>query len=278
LIHNFVLNKDEFDRIMKGQSVAKRVLELKEKVPSNLVLKAFFPILNNTTDLVDNKKIDNLRLFEKELLNLDSNDLKVSMEELAELDLDLYTDIIKMLMFQSGLNISPFNYRSVVPVGLDSKRSEFNLHEYVYQDLIKDAVDKIDSFPVGSIQATFEQFKTLFAANNPQFLRDNFFHPEYPYKLARVWDRKERRHILKPQKGNEAQIQLGDAYHKQYFVELINPNLFNKPKQSESKEALNKVFNEETELPFTPYEEVVEEPLALPEGEKTSSEYEFCVC
>lgn len=292
LIHNFALNKDEFNRIMKDQSVPKRVLELKKKVPSNLVLKAFFPILNNTTDLVDNKKIDNLRLFEKELLNLDSNDLKTSMEEVAELDIDLYTDIIKMLMFQSGLNISPFNYRSVVPVGLDSKRNEFNLHEYIYQDLIKDAVDKIDSFPPGSVKATFEQFKLLFAANNPQFLRDNFFHPEYPYKLARVWNREEKRHILKPQKGNGVQIQLGDAYHKQYFVSLINPNLF-VTKQAESKETLNEVFDEEVDIfdvlaeallqrkfteveneniPFTDHEDVTNpKVLALEEGEKTYS-------
>ena len=266
LVHSFITNKAEFDRLMKDQSVAKRVQDLKLKLPSNLVLKAFFPMLNTTTDLTDNKKLDNLRLFEKELNQLDNNDLRLSLEEIAEADIDLYNDIVKLLMFQTGLNISPFNYRSIVPVGLNQNRNEFNEYHYLYQDILSNSIKEMNKQVKTQDDAKqlFEKFVTLFSANNPQFLRKNFFHPEYPYTLARTFNRDVIKYgpggerivdktvsmwVLRPKKGNEAQIQLGDAYHKQYFIELINPNLGNKViKQSGDKQALNTVFNEETEI------------------------------
>jgi len=227
LIHNFVLNKTEFDSLLKDNSVAKRVQELKIQLPSNLVLKAFHPMLNNSTDKTDNRKIDNLRLFEKELTALDSNDMRLSLEEIADSDIELYTDIVKLLMFQSGLNISPFNYRAVVPVGLNQNRNEFNAYQYIYQDLLSKAVREMRSQIKTEGQAVpiFNQFITLFSANNPKFLKKNFNHSEYPYSLAKEWNRGLKQHLLKPEKGSERQIQLGDAYHKQYFSELINPNL-----------------------------------------------------
>ena len=254
LIHRYVTTKDEFDRLTKGDSVAKRVRDLKIKLPGNLVLKAFFPMLSNTVDRTTDTKIDNLRLFEKELNSLDNNDLSMSLEEIADADIDLYNDIVKLLMFQTGLNISPFNYRSVIPVGLNKSRGEFNEYQYLYQDMLKEAMVKMKQ-EFGSrisddAEKAFNDFKLLFAANNPQFLRDNFYHPLYPYKLVRVWDRQTKSFILKPQKGNQTQIQLGDAYQKQYFRELINPNLFTvKQEQPEAKNILNSVFDEATETP-----------------------------
>ena len=224
LIHNYGTSKAEFDRLMKDGSVAKRVLALKDKIPSNLVLKAFFPVLRNTTDLTDNKKIDNLRLFEKELNALDSNDMRSSLEEIHDVDSDLYNDIVKLLMFQSGLNISPFNYRSVVPVGLNTNRTEFNDYEYLYQDMIQNAVKamKAERMSLKQAQVMFGEFKTLFAANNVKFLR-KYSSTNYPYPLKKTWERKSKDWVLEST-GNDrqTQTQLGNAYHKQYFRELIN--------------------------------------------------------
>ena len=261
IIHNFILNKNEFNRLMKDDSVAKRVIELKEKMPSNEALKAFFPVLKNTIDRTDKSRIDNLRVFEKELSHLDSNDLSQSLAEIAEADIELYNDIIKLLMFQTGLNISPFNYRGIVPVGLNKYRSELNEYEFLYQDILKQAVDIIDNFSADAAKATFQQFEILFAANNPQFLRNNFYQ-SYPLPLIKIWDRASKSHLLKSIKGRE-QTQLGDAYQKQYFVELINPNLLT-TNQTQEKNEISKVFDEE--IPFTEYEEVKDEVLALPEG------------
>lgn len=232
LVHNFVLNKAEFDRLMKGESVAKRVRELKIKIPSNLVLKAFFPMLANTTDRTNQTKIDNLRLFEKEINSLDSNDLRLSMEEIADADLELYKDLVKLLMFQSGLNISPFNYRAIIPVGLNGFKNEFNEYQYLYADILKEAVDKMtkefSSTNSDEITKFFNKFVGLFSANNPQFLKKHskyLWNGTYPYTLGKAFDRKTKSTILKPAKGNEVQPQLGDSYHKQYFLELLNNNL-----------------------------------------------------
>jgi len=256
LIHNYTLNKNEFNRLTKDESVAKRVLDLKIKLSNNLVLKAFFPMLNNTTDQVDKTKIDNLRLFEKDLTALDDNDLKVSLEEIAEADLELYNDIVKLLFFQSGLNISPFNYRNIVPVGLNQNRNEFNEYQYLYQDLIQQAVQEMIKQTKNAAEDVvikmFSDFKILFAANNPQFLRKNFRHPEYPYDLMKNWSRDQQKFFLKS-KQEKVQIQLGDSYHKQYFRELIDPNVFLKSKtqQNSEKDLLNAfepTFNEDTQV------------------------------
>lgn len=217
LIHKFVTNKQEFDRLTKGNSVAKRVQDLKTKIPSNLVLKAFLPMLKNTVDNTTNETIDNLRLFEKDLSALDSNDLRLSMEEIADLDMELYKDIVKLLMFQSGLNTSILNYSSIVPVGLNSKRDDLNQYMYVYQDLLQDAMKALKKDTNNT--KMFAEFKLLFAANNPKFLSTN---PQYPgvFPLARVWMREQEKEVL--MNKNMVQAQLGDAYHKQYFPELID--------------------------------------------------------
>lgn len=240
LIHNYVLSKNEFDRLMKDGSVAKRVLALKETIPSNLVLKAFFPVLRNTTDLTDGKKIDNLRLFEKELNALDSNDLRTSLEEIHDVDPDLYNDIVKLLMFQSGLNISPFNYRSVVPVGLNTNRTEFNDYEYLYQDLIQNAVKAMKAERLSEIQAKvmFGDFKMLFGANNIKFLRKRSW-DGYPYPIKKTWNRKATDWVLvSTADEKQTQTQLGNAYHKQYFRQLIN-------RATTPAKAQNKVENKE---------------------------------
>ena len=157
-------------------------------------------------------------------------------------------------MFQTGLNISPFNYRAVVPVGLNSTRNDFNEYQFLYQDILEEAVVKMKSSvkDVKAAEKMFDQFNILFSANNPQFIRKHtpylWNNPKYPFKLAKAYSRASKSTILKPQKGSEEQPQLGDAYHKQYFTELINPHLFEtKAKQAEAKDTISKVFDEETE-------------------------------
>lgn len=247
LVHNFMTNKTEFDKLMKGGSVAKRVTDLKVKLPQNLVLKAFFPMINNSIDnsLGKPERMDNLRLFERELNELDSNDMRISLEEIQETDPELYSDIIKLLMFQTGLNISPFNYRSIVPVGLNKNRNEFNEFQYLYQDLLHDAMKEMKKQIKTSAQAKdlFSKFKTLFAANNVRFLETSFSNKNYTLPLVKAWDRKSESWVLKPQKGSQEQPILGDAYHKQYFTELINTKIETK-NNVESKDILNEVFED----------------------------------
>lgn len=253
LIHNYGTSKAEFDRLTKEDSVAKRVLALKDEIPSNLVLKSFFPVLRNTTDLTDNKKIDNLRLFEKELSALDSNDMRSSLEEIHDRDPDLYNDIVKLLMFQSGLNISPFNYRSVVPVGLNTNRTEFNDYEYLYQDIIQDAVKAMRAEDISLVQAKviFEEFKVMFGANNVKFLK-KYASDTYPYPIIKSWGIKSKDWVLTYKTNkDQTQTQLGNAYHKQYFRELIKretqPNKA-QPNKTQDKNVINDIFGDHQDV------------------------------
>ena len=252
LVHHFKTNKSEFDKLMKGGSVAKRITDLKTKLPQNLVLKAFFPMINNSVDnsLGKPERMDNLRLFERELNELDNNDMRISLEEIQETDPELYQDIVKLLMFQTGLNISPFNYRSIVPVGLNKNRNEFNEFQYLYQDLLHDAMTEMKKQITSKTAAKdlFEQFKVLFAANNVKFLETSFSNKNYTLPLIKAWDRGSESWVLKPEKGNQEQPILGDAYHKQYFVELINTKMESKNKE-EVKNILNEVFEDHHDVP-----------------------------
>lgn len=258
LIHRYVTNKSEFDRLTKDKSVAKRVQDLKIKLPQNAVLKALFPLLSNTVDRTDNKKIDSLRLFEKDLDQLDSQDLAMSLEELSEADIDLYNDIIKLTMFQTGLTAGVFNYRAIIPVGLNSKRNEFNEHQYVYQDMLTKAIEEmkkdVRSMTKVQVKALFQEFINLFSANNIQFLRKNFNHSEYPYTLAKNWDRKSKSWQLVPEKGKLVQPQLGDAYHKQYFSQLFNPNAVTKPQVKEADLLVTEDVEVKTPVQLSQYE------------------------
>lgn len=266
LVHHFKTNKSEFNKLMKGGSVAKRVTDLKTKLPQNLVLKAFFPMINNSVDnsLGKPERMDNLRLFERELNELDNNDMRISLEEIQETDPELYQDIIKLLMFQTGLNISPFNYRSIVPVGLNKNRNEFNEFQYLYQDLLHDAMTEMKKQITSKTAAKdlFEQFKVLFAANNVRFLETSFSNKNYTLPLIKAWDRGSESWVLKPEKGNQEQPILGDAYHKQYFVELINTKMESKNKE-EVKNILNEVFEDYQDV-VPPVQDVVQPKIEKP--------------
>lgn len=168
VIQNYVLDPNDRERLMKGSnSLPHRILEAKSLLPNNLILKAFTPLLNHTTDPIDGKLISNLRLFDRDLNVLDQNDMLIQVEEIATVNPELYSDLVKFLFYQSGLNISPFNYRSVIPVGLESDRSKNPSFMYEYQDIITAAVNKVQELD----PSEFETFQKLFELNNPKYLR-----------------------------------------------------------------------------------------------------------
>lgn len=237
LIHNFVLTNEEFNRLAKDNSVAKRIQDLKVKIPSNLVLKAFLPMLSNSKDNIDGKKIDNIRLFEKDLSALDANDLKESLQEIAEFDYELYTDIIKFVLFQSGLNVSPFNYSGIIPVGKESDRNDINQFMFIYQDLLTEAFRKMKSevTSYSEAQNLFYMFRALFSANNPQFLRSRNF-STYPHALIKTWDKEKKDFVLTFKGTKIPQVQLGNAYHRRYFINLLNKDGYMEESSSNEEE------------------------------------------
>jgi len=229
LIHNFVLDND-FDRLMKGKdSLPNRMLDLKNKLPNNLIMQAFLPMINFTKDVNTNELISGLRLFEKELQALDEQALSISVEEIANEDLELYKDLVKFLMFQTGLSLSPFNYSKILPVGLESNRESSPEYMYVYQDMIQEGLKQMNQkiHNVELMQELIRDFKLLFDLNNPRFLKKSHKsgHP-LKYKNIKdglVW------YTAYTDSDNNAYKLLGNAYQKRYNLSYINKVKINVP-------------------------------------------------
>ena len=261
LVQNFNMT-NEFDKLMVGNnSVARRIQELKIKLPSNLVLKQFVPMLNNVVDPETGNKVDNIRLFEKELTGFDSQDLAESLKEIAETDVELYKDLVKVLMYQSGLNISPFNYRQIITIGLDTLRDKLSDYEFFYQDLVGNGVKNgLAGLTEPKAKKLFEQFVTLFGANNPQFLKKNFFHTENPYSLKKVWVPSDKKFVLRDRK-EKPHPQLGTGSTKKYHLASTTKNTV--PPE------VTKQPNYDNVGDYVDYEDVTDAPqeqLALPSG------------
>ena len=235
LIHNFVLT-DEFDRLFKGDnSLPRRIFDLKNKIPSNLVLQAFLPMINSTKDVNTGDSISNLRLFEKELLGLDEQAMSVSLEEIASNDLELYTDLVKFLMFQTGLNLSPFNYSKVLPVGLESERFNTPDYMYVYQDMIQSGLvemkDRIKTKE--QAESMFEKFKILFDLNNSRYLKTYPFSPHPVMKVITGYDRINVGYYDSNRTNADGSMRqyelLGNAYQKRYNLSYLGNMVIDEP-------------------------------------------------
>mgnify|MGYP000993685660 CR=1 FL=1 len=222
LIHNFVLD-DDFDRLMKGDnSLPRRIFDLKNKMPSNLVLQAFLPMINTAKDTKTGELISNLRLFEKDLQGLDEQAMSVSLEEIALHDPELYKDLVKFLMFQTGLNLSPFNYSKILPVGLESERYNSHDYMYVYQDMIQSGLVEMNERVKTQEQALdlFNKFKLLFDLNNARFLKtyDNTPHVIMKSRIADNFG--ERTTYIEPFSSREYKL-LGNSYQKRYNIAYL---------------------------------------------------------
>ena len=223
LIHNFVLD-DDFDRLMKGDnSLPRRIFDLKNKMPSNLVLQAFLPMINTAKDSKTGELISNLRLFEKDLQGLDEQAMSVSLEEIALHDPELYKDLVKFLMFQTGLNLSPFNYSKILPVGLESERYNSHDYMYVYQDMIQSGLAEMNERikTKEQAEALFSKFKLLFDLNNSRFLKTYDKTPHSIMKTTIVDNFGERTIYVDPfnlnTNGSLREYKLlGNSYQKRY--------------------------------------------------------------
>lgn len=237
LIHNFVLDND-FNRLMKGEdSLPNRILELKKKLPDNLIMQAFLPMINFTKDVNTGQRISGLRLFEKELQALDEQALSVSIEEIANENLDLYKDLVKFLMFQTGLNLSPFNYSKILPVGLESERETSPEYMYIFQDMIQEGLKKMKQQIRTEEDARdyMNHFQLLFDLNNARFLKS---HPYSPHKLYKTTvddvDYGERTVYVAPPLDPTEKVDiedlkqyklLGNSYQKRYNISYSNTTM-----------------------------------------------------
>lgn len=236
LAHNFFFNQDDFDRLLKGdQSVAKRLKKLKTQVPSNLFLKNIQILIGNQTDPLTKEKIDNIRLVEKKLESISANDITNALEEIAELDGDLYRDIVHLLYFQNGYNQGIYNYFNVVPVGLESQRSEDTWYRYLTQDIIKQVNDQVKNFTYEESMELFKAFTLLFDLNNPHFVKKQ----TKGHQVYKTYDSKTNTVKLMKRlpSGNSVEIPiLGNKTMKRYNFEF-KPELESGQSEEQTKEA-----------------------------------------
>lgn len=140
------LNTD-IDRLFRGDnSMANRIVAMKEQFPRNTLLENLMPIFNKDTTGIDNAKmyITRLDTVEANQLTQDWIDLiEGGHEEFAN-------DLIKFIILQSGLNNSPLNFITLAPA------------KY-YNNLIGGIVDK---FSNPSIDLKLKDFKLQFMLHN----------------------------------------------------------------------------------------------------------------
>jgi hypothetical protein len=238
-------------------SLAKRILEAKSELPDNILLKAFLPLLKSRKDDLTGRYFDNLRLFERELTNLDTNDILDAMKEIAEQDYQLYRDIAVFTIMQSGFNNSPFNYLKIVPVGKDSEKGNVEEYEYIINDIMNDTLNAIEnSITRGNIGNDMKQFFDEFQRNNVNFLRARTWNG-YPLNYYIGFDENKKIKLFKydpnKRKSKEPATILGSTSNKRYGLnETISTERPIKP-----------VIDDGVE--YTEYEDVTNEREYTPE-------------
>lgn len=249
---------DIFGLTSDKQSLAERVIEMKQEFPNNILLKAILPLLKTRKDELTNEYFDNIRLFERELTNIDTNDVLEAMKEIAEQDYELYRDLSVFTIMQSGFNNSPFNYLKVIPIGKDSERGKTEDYEYIINDLMKDIIYAVKtSINNGNIDQDMQQFFDEFQRNNVQFLRAKTW-KTYPlnYYIGFDENKKIKLYEFDPEKRkskNPATI-LGSTYNKRYGL-------------NETK-VVNEKFAQKANdtIEYTDYEDVTEQREYTPEN------------
>lgn len=239
-IHNNILDPGDRERLMMGDdSLPHRIAELKKELPSNLVLKAFLPLLNHTTDPSTGKRMSNLKLFDRELNALDQEDLLQQIDEIATKYPDVYEDLVKMLFFQTGLNNSPFNYKSIIPVGLESERGIKPDYYFLYQDIISEAV-KAANRVRSEDEGLYREFVKLFDLNNTRYLRPSAYgghlvskgYSEVTKSNVYTYENRSGRKVVSKERGS--------VYTKNYVMD--KSDAFIPTKDPDVEEAFNKVY------------------------------------
>lgn len=274
-VHNFSLkNQSTFEQLtgkMEAPSLAQRIKDAKKIYPDNLVLKAFFPIVKSKLDETDNQYIDSLRLFERQLTTIDINDFVDSMRDIADVDLQLYKDLVTFVFYQSGLNNSPFNYSNIIPIA--NNKSNSPEYEKLFSTILQEAVRNAKQVVTNDAQADviFNQFVNAFLHNNKQFLRSRSY-STYPYTLLNKFDKASKKSKLFDTVLGEFIPELGNTYMKRYNVGIYGSAY--KPGTTDSNKQQEGVFDlmadmllfatfrredlkKESET-FTPYEDVTD--------------------
>jgi hypothetical protein len=107
--------KNKFDKLFRGDSVAKRILKL-QKTTDNLAIKELLPLINTLNDSIDLVKLKNIRYTALEL-----ESLQREMLRLKETNEELYNDIVVANMYQSSAGYNPYSITQIIPNELNKR-------------------------------------------------------------------------------------------------------------------------------------------------------------
>ncbi len=255
-VHNFSLkNYSTFDQLMgktDEPSLAQRIKEAKKNYPDNLVLNAFFPIVKSKLDETDNKYVDSLRLFERQLTTIDINDFVDSMRDIADIDIKLYNDLVTFVFYQSGLNNSPFNYSNIIPIA--NNRAASPEYEKLFSSILQEAVRNAKQIVTNDAQAgvIFDQFIKEFLYNNKQFLRSKSF-KSYPYNLLNKFDKSSKKFKLFDTTIGEFVPEFGNTFMKRYNMNVLQTEVVSQEEVINTEEIVSELvpsvkFNNTSEI------------------------------
>lgn len=287
LIQNFHedFSLESFNKIFglsDDESIAKQIKELQDNplFDTNPVLKALYPLLSVAKDKNQNKFFDVLRLFERELTTIDTNDFIDAMADIRDdISEDLYKSIIQLGVYQAGFLNSPFSLNKILPTFKSTVRENGQLVDFENDYLREIQTTIINDISTLSTRANeiFPMFVNLFYMNNPQFLPKRYW-KKSPIPFFYLWNKEKGERVLKYINGNTVlELEpLGNTYFKRYFAELmpiINLTPETKDEGQKSQPQQLDLFADES-FPSAQDEKNFQELYGPLEGSKLNEEFE----
>jgi hypothetical protein len=266
--YNSDFNRKDFDTLLGYTNEASLAMELKGE--EGFLFNQLYALMSVEKDTYSGKMTDIVRLFERSLNSMDTNDLIDAMLDLKTENKELYEKLIRASLYQAGFNNSPFSLTKIIPAVKSSKRKNNKLEEieldYLYE-IQKQAVEILNTLPTDKLKNDIKIFEQLFFRNNPTYLRTKP-NKNLSNRLFYVYDEVQSKFVIKyisvdTREPQRELVQLGNAYKKRYFRDEY-VDIFDNVIENE-KSVLNNAF-EETQITIDiDYEDVTEpKPKALP--------------
>jgi len=249
LIQNYDsdFNKQDFDTLLGYTNEPSLAMELKSE--EGFLFNQLYALMSVEKDSYSGKMTDIVRLFERSLNSMDTNDLIDAMLDLKTENKELYEKLIRISLYQAGFNNSPFSLTKIIPAVKSSKRKNNKLEEieldYLYE-IQKKAVNILNTISSEQLKTDIEIFEQLFFRNNPTYLRTKP-NKNVQNRLFYVYDEVQNKFVIKyiPVDTRQSQrelVQLGNAYKKRYFRDEY-VDIFSTVIEDE-KSVLNNVFED----------------------------------
>jgi hypothetical protein len=222
-----------YDQLLKGKnSVGKRILKYinnpKSPLSDNILLKNMLVIL-------DNKGLDNVRVFKSKMITFENNLMLDAFNEVALLDAQLAKEIVLLNIYQAGLSNSPYQLQRVIPYTMSSA--------FKFKDLVKEVENILSSIP--NKEPMMIDFYNKFLLSHLQYLPTDKKKNNNNWKWSPYYTKRVEGEIRVYDRENNEVPKLGDVFSTNYNIPItpkeVKLNQEEGPKydNSESKSVTN---------------------------------------